>query len=352
MGLSRLRGSRLAAPTGHPISKNFYRPMLNPLLRYSEIQSAQGVKLLPVTLVAGFLGAGKTTLLNALLRQAGSRRLAVLVNDFGALNIDARLIVKVEGQRMELANGCICCSIRDDLVAGISALLDSEPVPDQIVIETSGVSDPQNIVCTLNTSPVRRRMFLENIVTVVDAVNAEENQQPETRALWERQIQCAYMVVLNRTAAAGDARVARVRGAIASLAPGVSVVETDSGELPISVLLGEQQAATSAFRPAPSFDATSHPFSSMVYRCEAPIRRTDFQKFMKDQSSRVYRAKGFINFRNYPRATLYQKVGGFESCVDGGAWNPARPQTELVLIGLSDGFDESALRAGLDACSA
>lgn len=325
--------------------------MLNLLSRYTEVQSAQGRALLPMTLIGGFLGAGKTTLLNSLLRQGGGRRLAVLVNDFGALNIDARLIVKVEGQTMELANGCICCSIRDDLVAGIRSLLDASPTPDQVVIETSGVSDPQNIVCTLNSSPVRRRIYLENVITVVDAVNAEDIADRDSRALWERQLAGAYMVVLNRIAAAGPERIERLRKALAEVAPGASVVETSDGEVPISVMLGDQRLAQSAFRPEPSFDPSSHPFASMVYRSDAPMRRSEFKQLMNAWTGRIYRAKGFINFRNYPRATLYQKVGRNQSFADGGGWNAGRPLTELVLIGLKGGFDEAEIRQALDACT-
>src|SRR4051812_36919207 len=153
--------------------------MLNPLARYQEVQQATGRTMLPITLIGGFLGAGKTTLLNSILNQSSGRRLAILVNDFGALNIDAKLIVKVEGQQMELANGCICCNIRDDLVAGVTQLLDADPAPEHLLIETSGVSDPINILCTFNTSAVRRRIFLENVVTVVDALHALDARDAE-----------------------------------------------------------------------------------------------------------------------------------------------------------------------------
>ncbi|MGH8515905.1 MAG: CobW family GTP-binding protein [Panacagrimonas sp.] len=326
--------------------------MLNPLARYPEVQMASGRTMLPITLIGGFLGAGKTTLLNSLLMQGDGRRLAVLVNDFGELNIDAKLIVKVEGQQMELANGCICCSIRDDLVAGVENLLASNPPPEQLLIETSGVSDPINILCTFNTNKVRRRIFLENVVTVVDAVHALDSRDTEYAELFERQIRGAYMIVLNRVKAAGPEQVQKVRKMITDLLPAAAIFETENGQVPLAVLLGDSRLGQSTFRPEPVMDPRSHPFESMVWRSEKPIKRLDFMRTMKELANTVYRAKGFINFRNYPLTTLYQKVGSFESYVDGSAWGVATPRTELVLIGVSSAFDREQLTRVLDACTA
>lgn len=324
--------------------------MLNPLARFPEIQQASGSRMLPITLIGGFLGAGKTTLLNSLLSQGGGRRLAVLVNDFGALNIDARLIVKVEGQRMELANGCICCSIRDDLVEGVEQLLASDPPPEQLLIETSGVSDPINIVCTFNTARIRRQIFLESVVTVVDALHAIEARDADGSALFERQVRGAYLIVLNRTLAAGPERTSRVREMILALSPGAAIIDTADGSVPLPVLLGDARIGQSTFRPEPAFADEEHPFKSMSFCTPRPLRRVDFMRVMKALSGSVYRAKGFINFRNYPLTTLYQKVGSFESFVDGSAWGVATPLTELVLIGVARHFDAAAIQAQLESC--
>jgi G3E family GTPase len=325
--------------------------MLNSLARYPEIQIASGRNMLPITLISGFLGAGKTTLLNSLLTQGDGRRLAVLVNDFGELNIDAKLIVKVEGQQMELANGCICCSIRDDLVAGVESLLASDPPPEQLLIETSGVSDPINILCTFNQSRVRRGIFLENVVTVVDALHALDARDAEYAELFERQISGAYMIVLNRAKAAEPEQVQQVRKMITDLAPAAAIFETADGTVPLAVLLGDTRLGQSTFRPEPVMDPRSHPFESMVWRSEKPLKRTDFIRFMKEQANTVYRAKGFINFRNYPLTTLYQKVGRFESYLPGNTWGTSTARSELVLIGVIPGFDREQLSRALDACT-
>lgn len=326
--------------------------MLNPRARFPEVQQASGRSLLPITLIGGFLGAGKTTLLNSLLLQADGRRLAVLVNDFGELNVDAKLIVKVEGQRMELASGCICCSIRDDLVAGVQSLIDTEPAPEHLVIETSGVSDPLNILCTFNTSAVRRRVYLENAVTVVDALHAFDASTPELETLFERQIRGAYMIVLNRVHAAGVDRVREVRSRILELLPGAAIIETDDGTAPLALLLGDARLGQSNFRPEPALDLRVPPFASEVFRTGRPLRRADFLRVMKQFNRSVYRAKGFVNFRSDRFTTLYQKVGSFESYVEGEAWGAATPNTELVLIGTLRVFDRDAICAALESCCA
>lgn len=326
--------------------------MLNPLARYTEVQQASGRKLLPITLISGFLGAGKTTLLNSLLMQADGRRLAVLVNDFGALNIDARLVVKVEGQQVELANGCICCTIRDDLVAGVQQLLDAQPPPEQLLIETSGVSDPLNILCTFNTSKVRRQVFLENVITVVDAVHALDTRDQEWAALFERQVRGAYMIVLNRVEAAGPERVREVRALIERLLPGAAIIETPDGSVPLAVALGEQRMGQSSFRPEPTMVDAAHPFDSLSFVTSRPVRRMEFLKLMKSLASTIYRAKGIISFHNYPLTTLYQKVGSYQSFVDGPAWGVQKRTTELVLIGAARQFDREKLMRDLEACCA
>ncbi|MGQ0620275.1 MAG: CobW family GTP-binding protein [Panacagrimonas sp.] len=326
--------------------------MLNPLARYAEVQQATGRKLLPITLISGFLGAGKTTLLNSLLTQANGRRLAVLVNDFGALNIDAKLIVKVEGQTMELANGCICCTIRDDLVAGVKQLLETQPPPEQLLIETSGVSDPLNILCTFNTSKVRRQIYLENVVTVVDALHALDALDQDWAALFARQITGAYMIVLNRVDAAGPERVREVRALIEKLLPGASIVETADGTVPLTVALGEQRLGQSSFRLEPTVEEGAHPFDSLSFVTRKPIRRMEFLRLMRALASTVYRAKGIINFHNYPLTTLFQKVGSYQSFVDGPVWGVERRSTELVLIGAARRFDRESLLRQLEACCA
>ncbi|MEQ9479927.1 MAG: GTP-binding protein [Algiphilus sp.] len=324
----------------------------NPLARLTEVGRQQRLPPVPTTLVCGFLGAGKTTLLNSLLAQSKGQRIAVLVNDFGALNIDARLIVKVEGQTVELADGCICCSIRDDLIAGVETVLNTSPRPEQLLIETSGISDPGNILCSLGQAELRRDLYVENVVTVVDALHALDSRDAEYRDLFERQLCNAYMAVINRVEMAAPEQRTAVREWIDRLAPGIAIVEAEEGAVATEVILGESRLGQSQFRPVPTASSRAHPFASMVWSTERPIRRTAFVETLAALSHTIFRAKGFVHFQHYPLATLFQKVGGQSSYIDAGAWGGVTPRTELVLIGSASTFDKQEVERMLDACCA
>src|SRR5271155_4105674 len=123
----------------------------------------------PVTVLTGFLGAGKTTLLNRILNGDHGLRVAVLVNDFGAINIDAELVIGVKNDVISLTNGCVCCSIRDDLVATVLETIDRPEAPEYILLEASGVADPSGITMTFSDSGLRDRIRLDSVTCVIDA---------------------------------------------------------------------------------------------------------------------------------------------------------------------------------------
>src|SRR5580693_115940 len=149
----------------------------------------------PVVLVAGFLGSGKTTVVNHLLAHAGGRRIAAVVNDFGAINIDAELIVGAADGVVSLSNGCICCSLEGDLLRTLAALLRRDPRPEFIVIETSGVADPSDIVRNLMDPLIWREAPLETVLCVVDATTPEAMLDD---ALLRSQIRASDVVALSK----------------------------------------------------------------------------------------------------------------------------------------------------------
>ncbi len=170
----------------------------------------------PILLVTGFLGAGKTTVVNHLLAHAEGRRIAAVVNDFGAINIDAELIAGASDGVVSLSNGCICCSLEGDLLRTLATLLRRDPRPEFIVIETSGVADPSDIVRNLMDPLIWREAPLETVLCVVDATTSAETLND---ALLRSQLRAADVVALSKVDlvdAAGRAATARCRPGAAS----------------------------------------------------------------------------------------------------------------------------------------
>ena len=189
---------------------------------------------LPLTVIGGFLGAGKTTLLNRLLRDSQGRRLAVLVNDFGALNIDAALIAGTPGETIALSNGCVCCSIGDDLTAALIGVIEAPEPFDAVVIEASGVSDPWRIAQVALADPA---LGLDGVIVLVDA-NAclAHAADPLLADSFRRQLKSADLIVVNKTDLADADELQRVRAWLDTEAAATPRFETAQAEVPMALL--------------------------------------------------------------------------------------------------------------------
>lgn len=191
---------------------------------------------IPLTVIGGFLGAGKTTLLNRWLHQAQGQRVAVLVNDFGAINIDAALIAATTGDTIALTNGCVCCQIGDDLTHALIKVLSSETPFDAIVIEASGVSDPWRIAQLGLADP---GLSLDSVVVMVDASAAlDQSRDPLLADTLERQLQAADLIVVNKTDLADEPTLRQVHGWIARVADSTPVFDTSQAAVPLVMLTG------------------------------------------------------------------------------------------------------------------
>lgn len=214
---------------------------------------------LPLTVIGGFLGAGKTSLLNHLLEQADGRRLAVLVNDFGALNIDAELVASRGADSIALSNGCVCCSIGDDLSAALIRVLDNQPSFDALLIEASGVSDPWRIAQVGMADP---GLSLGGVVVVVDSsAILQQVADPLLRDSLQRQVQAADWLLLNKSDLVDSQQLAAVHAWLDEQAGETPRFETREAQLPaalVPALFGQlvahtaRAAATIALEPAVS----------------------------------------------------------------------------------------------------
>src|SRR5216683_4455957 len=226
---------------------------------------------IPFTVIGGFLGAGKTTLLNRLLRGATGRRFAVLVNDFGALDIDGRLVADHGGDTIALANGCLCCTIGDSLVTTLLSLLERPERFDHIVVEASGVADPGRIADLAVLEP---RLARDGVIVVVDA--AQVRERAADRRVGDtvtRQLDAADLLVLNKVDLANDLTALRGWLPTQSAAP---VLEARHADVPLDLLFGLDRHGGSAG------DGMADSFASWSYEWPEPVERETVLAMLRD----------------------------------------------------------------------
>ena len=314
----------------------------------------------PVTILTGFLGAGKTTLLNRILNGAHGLRVAVLVNDFGPINIDAELVVAAEEDMISLANGCVCCQVRDDLIEAVDRLLDRHDRIDHVVLEASGVAEPASLYATFVDQKFQGWIHLDSVTCVVDADQAfaHIDDYPALATLKLRQIASADLVILNKVDLAGAEQVRRVRGWIGGQMSRVRTVEASYCDVPCAVLLGdrlEPGPPTAGAKPAAE-EAAGHDhgedFSTWSYEADAPLSLEALREMIrKELPGAVYRCKGVIYTAEAPeRRAVLQVVGRRAEVSLDGEWGDRPPRTQIVAIGAPGGIDAAELRKRFDGC--
>ena len=357
------------------------------------------ISKIPATIITGFLGAGKTTLIRHMLQNAQGRRIALIINEFGDLGVDGDILKGCgdetcrEEDVMELSNGCICCTVADDFIPTMEKLLARENRPDHIVIETSGLALPQPLVRAFKWPGISTQVTVDGVVTVVDgkavtegrfahsvaAVDAQrqldENLDHETplSELFEDQIACADMIVVNKTdlleGAEAEALVGTLRESSRS---GVQVVTTSMGKLPVDVLLGQGIGAESDLDSRHELHHHHHDHSDEHEHDHDHHHDHDhdaFESFVvtlgeitdpkafSDQVSTIIgahdilRLKGFAAVSGKPMRLTLQAVGPrVETYFDQPFGDTARA-TRLVVIGQA-GLDQAAIEAALKSCAA
>ena len=323
---------------------------------------------IPATVITGFLGAGKTSMIRHLLGNAGGRRIALVINEFGDLGIDGEILkgCGVEGcdedSVVELANGCICCTVADDFVPTIEALLGREQPPDHIVIETSGLALPKPLVKAFGWPDIRTRVTVDGVITVVDgpavaagvfatdpqavqiareADDALEHESP-LEELFEEQLNCADMVVINKTDLMSEETLARVSADVRSeLRSSVRVVSARDGAVDPLVLLGIEAAAEDDLDARPSHHDDGHEhdhddFESFVLELGAYTDPMPVVARLREAMAEkgVLRIKGFVEVSGKPMRLLVQGVGGRVAHYYDREWHAdERRGTRIVIIG-------------------
>ncbi len=335
----------------------------------------------PVTIVTGFLGAGKTTLIRHLLTHAKGRRLALIVNEFGDLGVDGDILRSCgaetcdEGAIVELANGCICCTVADDFAPAIEMLLRRDPKPDHIIVETSGLALPKPLLKAFDWPELRAKLTVDGVIAVVDAAAVSEGRfadDPEAVAaqraadpsldhdnpleeVYEDQLLCADLVVLNKTDLLDKTELVSLRQQVKDSIPrAVKVIATSEGKLDPDVLLGLHAAAEDDLADRPSHhdaepDHDHDDFHSFVVDM-APLKDVEAMVETLEavaQNHDVLRMKGFLAVEGKPMRLLVQGVGGRFRREYDRAWGAEEARRgRLVVIGERN-VDEAAIRAVL-----
>ena len=312
---------------------------------------------MPVTIITGFLGSGKTTLLNQILQNKDNLKIAVLVNEFGDINIDEQLLISVESDMVELDNGCICCTINDSLVDAVYRVLERESKVDYLVIETTGLADPLPIILTFLSTELKFLTRLDAVITVVDAAAFDTKHFDSEAAL--SQIRYGDMVILNKIDLANEEKIAFLEAFISEIKPGFRILQSEYGRVPLPLILDiglnqknnyknqiyQFRRDKSAFNNHLEKDG----FNFVSYMSDRPFKIEQFQHFLTQQlSNNIFRAKGILWFQESPARHIFQLSGPRYDLQDDD-WT-SQPKNELVFIGRN--LDESLIKQQLNDCLA
>ena len=292
----------------------------------------------PFTVIGGFLGAGKTSLLNHLLAQSSGIRCAVLVNDFGDLNIDESLISSHDGQTISLANGCVCCSISNDFNQTVINLVKRIEEFDQVVVEASGVSETDRIMDIARLDP---ELSPGGIVVLVDAAEVQNRSTDRyINNIVLKQLQTAELLIVNKTDLVSREKLAELEAWLEDVSPNAVRLNTSGGVVPVQMIFGEKIKSNGFSDKADgetnrteesNYPHHNHQFKSLALNSSKQLNRKTFELWCEALPPSVIRGKGILYFGDVPgNSWVWQKVGK-QSSIKKFLGNNSN--SELVLIG-------------------
>jgi G3E family GTPase len=330
---------------------------------------------MPVSIITGFLGSGKTTLLNQILQNKQDLKVAVLVNEFGDIDIDSQLLVTVDQDIVELSNGCICCTINDGLVDAVYRVLEREERIDYLVIETTGVADPLPIILTFLGTELRDLTNLDSIITVVDAETFDQRHFESEAAL--KQITYGDIVLLNKTDLVDSDKLHEIEDFINDVKLGARILHTQHCQVPLPLILGVGLTPTDEYisnnledtqedehhhhdhehhhhdhehhehHHHHSHHLENDGFVSISFQADRPFDVHKFEDFLVEEMPQdVFRAKGILWFSDSELRHIFQ-LSGPRYSLNGDEWQTS-PKNQLVFIGRN--LDKQEIYTKLNNC--
>ncbi len=323
---------------------------------------------MPVTIITGFLGSGKTTLLNQILKNKQDLKVAVLVNEFGDINIDSQLLVSIDEDMLELSNGCICCTINDGLVDAVYRVLEREERIDYLVIETTGVADPLPIILTFLGTELRDLTHLDSILTLVDSEAFNHEHFLSEAAL--KQITYGDIVLLNKTDLVTQQKLEELEAYIREVKAGAKILHTTYGQVPLPLILGVDLTPKDEYSSLieekhehhhvhnhehhhhhrhHSHHLENDGFISISFQSDRPFDVHKFEKFLNEEIPQdIFRAKGILWFSDSNLRHIFQ-LSGPRYSLNGDEWLTS-PKNQLVFIGRN--LDVNEITSLLNQCLA